>query len=305
MTPTVAALAVAFSSTLGLPTISKEVSPEVKHELTASRPGKVTKPNAVLLVHGLKLHLIRTDKTFGAELQDWQLPGSAMVKELAKDFDVYSFAYAQSAPVDAVASSEGLRARVAALKAAGYRKIVLIGHSAGGIVVRQFVERHPDSGVTKIIQVATPNEGATLADIRFGLPKPQLGFIRSLAPEPRKELCKACTTPVPKGVEFCVVVCKYGRFQGDTIVDVASQWPEDLQKLGVPAVLVSSSHNNAIKDAATITEIGTLVRGRLTRWTDAEVAEARKVLFDSGTKTGFLPKVMGLLKERIGLDRKK
>ncbi len=304
MTPTIAALTVAFSSALGLPTTTKEVSPEVKGVLNAGHPGKVTKTKAVLLIHGLKLHLIRTDKIYDAELHDWQLPGSTMVKELAKDHDVYSLGYAQSSPLDAVASSEGMRNRIAALKAAGYKEIIIVGHSAGAVIARQFVERHPDAGVTKVIQVAPPNEGATLANIGIGLPKPQVGFIHSLAPEPRKEICKACLTPIPREIEFCTVVCKYGRFQGDSIVDFTSQWPEDLQKLGIPAVLVSVSHNNAIKDPASIKEIGTLVRGKITRWNEAEVAEARKVLFDSGSKTGLLPRISGVFRDRIGLDKR-
>jgi pimeloyl-ACP methyl ester carboxylesterase len=305
VTPTVAALTIAFTSALGLPTVSKEVGPEVRAELTAGNVGKKTKPNAVLLVQGLYLRLLRPEKVAEAELQDWQRPRADLVKELASDFDVYSFGYAQTAPLDVVASTEGMRQRVAALKAAGYEKIVLVGHSAGGVIARQFVERYPTAGVTKIIQVACPNEGAVFASIGIGLPKPQVGFIKSLIPETRREACKACTTPVPKDVEFAVVVCKYKRYQGDTIVDVTSQWPDDLQKMGVPAVLVSASHNAAVKDAATIAEIGALARGKLTRWNEGEVAEARKVLFDPGPRTGLMPKVVGVVRDKIGLDKKK
>lgn len=305
MTPTVAALAVAFSSTLGLPTVSRQVSPEIKGELKDGVLGKVSKPKAVLLIHGLKLQFLHPNKVYDPDLHDWQQPRSTMVKELEKDFDVYSFGYAQSAPLDVVASSEGLRNRVAAMKFLGYREIVIVGHSAGGVIARQFVERHPDAGVTKVIQVATPNEGATLANIGIGIPKPQVGFIRSLAPEPRKEICKACETPIPKTIEFCSVICQYGKFQGDSLVDFTSQWPEDLQKLGVPAVLVPVSHNNAIKDSHSVKEIGVLARGKLTRWTETEVAEARKVIFDGGPKTGLMPRILGTVRDRIGLDKKK
>jgi hypothetical protein len=86
---------------------------------------------------------------------------------------------------------------------------------------------------------------------------------------------------------------------------VTSQWPDDLQRRGVPAVLSSSSHNNSVKDPATVQEIGTLVRGKITRWTDSEVADARKILFGGNSKTGFLPKVIGVVRDRIGLDKNK
>jgi pimeloyl-ACP methyl ester carboxylesterase len=226
------------------------------------------------------------------------------VKELGKDFDVYAFAYAQTAPVDAVALSNGLRARLAALKRAGYREIVLVGHSAGGVLARLAVEHDPAAGVTKIIQVACPNEGAQLADLGIGLPRTQVGFIHSLSPERRKAACKVCTTPVPKDVDFAVVVCKYGRLQGDTLVDLSSQWPADLQKQGVPIVLAPVSHSNAVKDPATVKEIAALAREKLARWDETEVAQARKVLFDSASKAGLLPRVIGVVRDRIGLDKK-
>jgi len=300
MTPTVAALAVAFTSTLGVPTAFWEASPAIKAELSPTHPAKVTKGKAVILVHGLKLQLVHPDKALRTEQHDWQQPDSHMVKELGRDFDVYAFAYAQSAPVDAVASSQGLRDRVAGVVAAGYREVVLIGHSAGGVIARQFVERYPDAGVTKVIQVACPNYGAVLANIGIGVPKPQAGFIKSLAPEPRREICKACPSPIPKSVEFCTVVCQYGRFKGDSMVDFASQWPEDLQKLGIPAVLVPVSHNNAIKDPVAVKEIAALARGTITRWTDDEVAQARKVFF-TPAKTGLVPKVLAAVRDRIGI----
>jgi hypothetical protein len=304
MTPSVAAFAVAFTSAVGLPTATREVSPVVKAALSVKHPAEVTKPRAALLIHGLKLHLVQPAKATEPEMHEWQKPDSAMVKELGKEFDVYSFTYAQTTPVDAVASCEGLRARLAALRAAGYKEIVLIGHSAGSIVAREVVERYPTAGVTKVIQVAPPNEGAVLAEVGVGLPKTQVGFIKSLAPEYRKEVCKTCSTPIPKGVEFCVVACKYGRFQGDLLVDVTSQWPADLQKLGVPVVLESVSHPQAVKDPISVKEIAGLARGKLVRWDETEVAQARKVLFDTGSKSGLLPKVVGVVREKIGFDKK-
>ena len=178
------AVALAFYPAFAVPTATWQPS----RSKQADVPGlvaEVTKTRAVVLIPGLQLHLLRPEKCRAPEQHDWQRPHSKLVKELAPDFDVYALGYTQCQPLDAVSLSFGLRSTVAALAKAGYREIVLVGHSAGGIIARQFVERFPKSGVTKVIQVAAPNAGSDYATIGIGIPKTQLPFIRSLAPEYR------------------------------------------------------------------------------------------------------------------------
>jgi pimeloyl-ACP methyl ester carboxylesterase len=292
MSPFGFALILALLQLFQLPTSRWQPS-LAKNSDVANQPISATKKKAVLLVHGLYLQILRPEKAGRPETQDWQKPRAPLIKELSPDFDVFTFAYAQTLPVDAVSLSWGLRAEVARLKKAGYEEIILIGHSAGGIVSRQFVERFPNTGVTKVIQVATPNDGSDYATIKLGIPKLQLPYLQSLAPESR-QLAIARPRKLPEGIDFCCVVCKGGNRQSDTIVSFSSQWPVELQKQGVPAVLVPSYHNEAMKADAPVKAIGELAREKLARWTREEVEQGRKVLFEAQTSKGIFG--LGLIK---------
>ena len=67
------------------------------------------KARAVVLVHGLHLHPIQPEKVSKPWVRDWQEPKSELVKTLAPDFDVFAFSYAQTAAVDEIAKSQGMR----------------------------------------------------------------------------------------------------------------------------------------------------------------------------------------------------
>lgn len=275
MTAPFAALLLALGHVEHLPTATWQVAPaqQAKFDATPVEP-KVTKPRGVLLVHGLQLHPLRPEKATRPEPHDWVNPKAELVQALGRDFDVYAFSYAQTLPVDLVSLSAGLRAGVEALTRAGYKDVVLIGHSAGGIVARQFVERFPKAGVTKVIQVGSPNAGSLLAMIDVGLPKPQVPFIKSLAPRSR-----AAAGMLPDGVEACCVVCKVPRLPGDTMVPLVSQWPDDLRRQGVPAALVAVNHFEAMKAPHAVQTIAELARERLARWTPEQVEQGRQILF--------------------------
>src|ERR1035438_4804334 len=113
---------------------------------------------AVVLIHGYYFHF--KDKNVPkAQPRPWQAADSSLVKELAKSSDVFVFAYGQNASVDTIVKQSKLSESVAQLRKLGYREIVLVGHSAGGLIARHFVEDHPDSGVTRVVQVCAPNAG--------------------------------------------------------------------------------------------------------------------------------------------------
>lgn len=236
------------------------------------------KDRAVLLIHGLKIHPIRWSLTTQPEKHDWQEPKADLVKALAAEFDVFAFGYAQTLPVDAVAHSPGLREAVARMRA-GYKEVVLIGHSAGGLVARQFAEAYPDGGATKVIQVASPNAGSDLAKLKVGYPKTQAGFVQSLAPAARLDAAAGNRFLLSPRVECVSVVCKVRGLGGDGLVALDSQWPPDLQVQGVPAALLAASHWEAMRSAAGVKSLVELSKGKLTRWTPEQVDQARKVLF--------------------------
>lgn len=66
----------------------------------------------------------------------------------------------------AVVQSEVLGSYVAAIrKAANNEPIVLVGHSAGGVVARLFMVRHPDAAITGLITIAAPHLGTSAAEM--------------------------------------------------------------------------------------------------------------------------------------------
>lgn len=261
-----------------LPTLVWGIAPKVEADDLPAL--KRTKDRAVVLIHGLlarPIHPLRAEKP---DPHRWQKADAPLVKALAEDADVFGVSYAQTIPMDLIPLSKGLRDGVAALKAAGYKEIVLVGHSAGGVIARRFVECHAESGVTKVVAVAAPFHGSVWAKLPdFIVPKPQVPFIESMAPYLRQQWREKCLSELPKGLQFCCVVCKLPRLAGDTVVAASSQWPEELQKQGISAVAVRCTHFEAMTGEKPIAAIVEVVNGKVKRWDEDEVATARKALF--------------------------
>jgi len=49
----------------------------------------------------------------------------------------------------------------------GEKKIVLVGHSRGGICIRKFLDLTPNTDVSKVITLSTPHKGSTLVNFKF------------------------------------------------------------------------------------------------------------------------------------------
>jgi pimeloyl-ACP methyl ester carboxylesterase len=164
----------------------------------------------------------------------------------------------------------------------------MIGHSAGGVISRLFIESYPDSGVTKVIAVSAPHTGSELAHLKGGYPKVQATFVQSLAPEAR---IQAPPRKIDDKIEMACMICKLKRVDGDGLVNLNSQWPEECRKLGIPAVLVPGSHLEAMIGPAGVKAIGELAREKLVRWSPEDVDKARKVLFrDPDERPGIFQK---------------
>jgi pimeloyl-ACP methyl ester carboxylesterase len=236
-------------------------------------PGRT---RAVLLIHGLSIHPLNKAKIHEPLLHDWQLPGSVLVKALGRDADVFAYAYSQNTSLEKVAESPALANAVAKLRFLGYPEIVLLGHSTGGVVARQFVEDHPRSGVTKVLQVCAPNDGAPLAKLNFTVAKDQEVFLHSLTKRERlvwNELRD--DKRIPDNVEFLCVVGAAGRF-GDGMVPCKSQWSVDLQKQGIPAVRLATTHVTVLRSPTTVEKIADLVRESYPRWSQEMIQSHRK-----------------------------
>jgi hypothetical protein len=276
-----AAVVVTFAPYVDLPTKFWGIAPAVQ-ELDTLKPKH---DRAVVLLHGLLPRPLHPERAEQPDVHSWQTPNGELVKTLTDEFDVFGFSYAQTGPVDTVALSSGLRNGVAALKKAGYKEIALVGHSAGGIIARRFVELYPDAGVTKLVTVAAPFLGSGWARLpNFTLPKTQVAFIQSLLPEIREAVTKERVCTIADGVEVCCVVCKLPRLDNDTVVGLKSQWPEELQKQGVAAVLVGCNHFEAMTCDKGVKALQELLKGRVVRWKDDEVTKARTALFGDKSK---------------------
>ena len=246
----------------------------VNGELTRS----IGQTRAVILVHGYYFHL-RESHVPRAALRPWQKPGCTLVKTLQKEADVFSFGYGQNASLEDVVKFGGFGDEVARVKQLGYREIILLGHSAGGLIARQFVEDNPDCGVTRVVQVCTPNGGTPTAKAKVHAS--QQVFVDSLTEEARQKCLKdRAGKRIPDKVEFvCVLGYLEGMKETDGVVPCACQWSVDLQKQCIPVVPLSVSHHESTRTEKAAKALAKLVREKQPRWQTSQVEQCCKQLF--------------------------
>lgn len=246
-----------------------------KNDKWARTPNRM---QAVVLIHGFHHHL--TNKSVPkAEFRPWQKADSVLVKELGKNADVFPFAYGQNVALDTIVKDSKLPGSVAELRKLGYTDIVLVGHSAGGVIARHFVEDNPDAGVTKVIQICAPNGGSPLASLTG--PKTQKVFLECLTTENRKKcLEQRANKAIPEKVQFICVIAKSGATaKSDGVVPCLAQWTADLQKQGIPAVCVVGGHRDVVRDAKLVETLGSLIRDRQGRWSAEQVEKTKTEIF--------------------------
>jgi pimeloyl-ACP methyl ester carboxylesterase len=257
----------------GVETKFIQVQPAPGKEGFERTPGQ---DRAVVLIHGIRLHPFNSTRAAEPIFHDWQQAGSSLVKALGKEADVYAYSYGQTMPIQTIADGPALTRAVGKLKAMGYKEVILVGHSAGGLLARLFVEDHADSGVTKVIQICTPNDGSSWAKANFAVCKDQELFVHSLT---KKERCKQCVLredkKIPEKIGFCCLVGVAGAL-GDGVVNSHCQWSGDLQKQGIPAMRLNTSHFTVMRSPKTIDKIVELIREPQPRWTPEMVEKMRK-----------------------------
>jgi len=230
---------------------------------------------AVVLIHGLRPHPLSDTSVWEPELSAWEEPTSPLVKALRADADVFSLAYGQNASVDDVARVRSLGQHITSLRAAGYSEVAVVGYSAGALIARYFVENTGGGGVTKVIQVCPPNGGSGWSKLAGGVRKSQEVFVKSLSKDARQSAMRArADLPVPADVEFVCLVGSFGP-SGDGLVRYNNQWPLDLQRQGIPAVLLPVPHLTAMYSKLVAQTVADLVRRPQPRWTPAQVESAR------------------------------
>jgi hypothetical protein len=268
-------VAVLLSQTSAVETKFAQVAPAapLNTAIPVRTPGQ---PRAVILLHGLRIHPISDAGAWHAELSGWESPTSPLVKALGRDADVFAFGYAQHEPVEEVAREPALRQHVASLRRAGYSDVVLVGYSAGALISRYLVEDDPACGVTKVIQVCAPNGGSNWGKLTAGVRQSQEPFLLSLTKESRQAAMRdRVDKQIPPTVEFVCVVGAIGR-AGDGFVRADCQWTPDLQRQGVPAVLLHTQHVGAMRSKTVAAKLADLIREPHPRWSPAQVEAGRQ-----------------------------
>jgi pimeloyl-ACP methyl ester carboxylesterase len=251
-----------------------QVAPDRVEQKPARSEGQT---RAVVLIHGFVMHF-RPASVSQPRFRDWQRPGCRLVKRLAREADVYAYAYGQNAPLDEVINKSSLRADVATLRRLGYKEILLVGHSAGGLIARQFVEDNPDAGVTRVIQVCTPNCGTPTAKTR--VTRAQQPFLNSLTEEARQACLKARKGKrIPDSVDFvCLLANGKNGSSSDGVVPCKSQWSEDLRQQCIPVVALGLSHREPMRSERGAEALARLVREKQPRWQTDRVQKVSREL---------------------------
>ncbi len=283
MLPSLLLLVVPFSPADGpVETRFAQVAPVIRDGANPLRtPGQ---ERAVVLIHGVYVHPFKKEGIGRAILREWQKPGSLLVTRLVKEADVYAFAYGQTASADDVADAPALAAAIRQLRVLGYEQVVLVGYSAGGVIARDFVENRPAVGVTKVIQVCTPNTGSSWANL-LALRPSQADFLESLTKKGRRRTLRGRSDrSIPSNVQFACVVGT-AAVKGDGFVALQSQWSEDLQRQGIPAFALTATHWQAVRGPKGADLIAELVATPLLRWDGHQMARARALIFKTGRPT--------------------
>jgi hypothetical protein len=130
--------------------------------------------------------------------------------------------------------------------------------------------------VTKVVQVCAPNSGSSWSTLSFAVQKAQEPFLQSLTKAACREFRQSRGDKlVPACVQFVCVVGDGGEY-GDGVVRDQSQWAEDLQEQGVPAVRVRTTHFTAMRSRAVAERLAELIRQDCPRCDTDAVAKLKK-----------------------------
>jgi len=131
--------------------------------------------------------------------------------------------------------------------------------------------------VTKVIQVCAPNIGSSWArwpTVRAN----QSDFLDSLTKPARNlSLSQRADKALPEHIEFACIVGT-GTVNGDGVVSNRSQYPPDLQRQGVPAYPLNSTHWMLLRSHKGVELVARLVREPQPRWDEEQVEAVRRRL---------------------------
>ncbi|GAB6043655.1 alpha/beta hydrolase [Endothiovibrio diazotrophicus] len=157
----------------------------------------------------------------------------------------------------------------------GSERLFLVGHSAGGVLARLYMVRHPKAGVDGLITIASPNLGSELAELGNDVGNSPLGWVTPLMglstinrsqglyydlgrPRPGSLLHWLNAQPHPKA--RYVAVIREAGFPFGPGDEVVPAWSQDLNQ--VPAlrghamvIPTAGGHGMRIEDGALIADL--------------------------------------------------
>lgn len=143
-----------------------------------------------------------------------------------------------------------LQELTASINAAGpekYERIYIAGHSMGGLLAREYLQRNKPANVKKLLCAGTPHYGSKLADIALKFPGAGSIFkpLHALKLSARRQL----TTPEISGLEIAVIVStNNGHWPGKLFLSEKADGLVDLDSALAPdAKHISHTKANHVK----------------------------------------------------------
>ena len=140
-----------------------------------------------------------------------------------------------------------LTAAIDAANPEKYEQIFIAGHSMGGLLAREYLQRKKLANVKKLLCVGTPHYGSKLADIALYIPGAGLIFkpLHALKLSARRQL----TTPEISGLEIAVIVStNNGHWPGKLFLNKEADGLVELTSAHAPdAKHISHTQANHVK----------------------------------------------------------
>jgi 3-oxoadipate enol-lactonase len=159
--------------------------------------------------------------------------------------------YGRSAPLAAVSIATLADALQDFLDQVGATKPVLVGHSIGGMIVQQWLVRHPKTAAAVVLAQTSPAFGKADGEWQKSFIEARLGpldrgeTMRSLAPTLVKELVG--DDPDPGGIEVacdCMAAVPEASYRACMLALLGFDQRSALKEIKVPTLVLSGSKDN-------------------------------------------------------------
>jgi pimeloyl-ACP methyl ester carboxylesterase len=174
-------------------------------------------------------------------------------------YTIINLAYpSTTASIETIAEKHLTRA-VDNCKAGGAKKIHFVGHSLGGIVVRQYLQQHAAPAGSRLVMLSPPNQGSEIVDLLLHIP-----FYRWLTGPAGQELGTGPEAAMyrlkPIDIEIGVIAGNRSmNLLFSPFIDGADDGRIAVDKTKLPEmrdfITVPSTHNSIVRDPLVIRQV--------------------------------------------------